>query len=135
MQEIHYKLFLKLYIFGKKIQSLIKTHNLDLLSQGIILMILAKDSASVTELADKLGLKISAMSTRINIMEQAGLLKRVKGDDKRSNIATITALGKKEAEKLKKSMQERCQGMKLGISATDAQTLLILLNKINLDNL
>jgi DNA-binding MarR family transcriptional regulator len=135
MQDIHYKMFLKLYIFGKKIQSLIKKHNLDLMSQGIILMILAKDSATVTQLADKLGIKVSAMSTRINVMEQAGLLKRIKSHDKRSNIATITALGKKEAENLKKSMQERCQGLKLGISTTDAQTLIILLNKINLDNL
>jgi DNA-binding MarR family transcriptional regulator len=135
MHDYHFKLFIKLYIVGKQIQSLVKKHNTDLLSQGIILTFLSTHPQTASELAEKLGIKISAMSTRINHMEKAGLLKRVIGKDKRENAAKITPKGQTLLAVFTKEMKSRCSPRPLRLTKKETEQLLSLLSAIKLGDL
>jgi DNA-binding MarR family transcriptional regulator len=135
MQDYHLQLFLKLYLIGKKIQALIKRHNLDILSQWIILWMLSGQTLTVSELADRLGVKLSAMSSRINQMQKDGLLERVKARDNRTNMAAITEKGKIMLKKFNSDMKIRCHGRNLNISKDEAVIVTGLLEKINMEEI
>jgi DNA-binding MarR family transcriptional regulator len=135
MHDYHFKLFIKLYLVGKQIQSLIKKHNTDLLSQWIILTFLSTHPQTASELSDQLGIKISAMSSRINHMEDAGLLKRIAGGDKRSNIAEITPQGTELLTTFRHKMKQRYSTRSLPLSKKQTEQLLTLLSAIKLEDI
>jgi DNA-binding MarR family transcriptional regulator len=135
MHDYHFKLFVKLYLVGKQIQGLIKKHNTDLLSQWVILTFLSSHPQTASELSEQLGIKISAMSSRINQMEAAGLLKRISGHDKRSNIAQITEQGTALLTSFRNKMKQRCATRPLPLSKKDTEQLVSLLSAIKLEDL
>jgi DNA-binding MarR family transcriptional regulator len=135
MQEYHLQLFLKLYLIGKKIQALIKRHNMDVLSQGIILFMLSNETLRVSDIAERLGVKLSAMSSRINQMQKDKLLERVHSQDNRTNMATITDKGKNTLKEFKQNMKMRCYGRNLNITKTEAILLTKLLDQIKLEEI
>jgi DNA-binding MarR family transcriptional regulator len=133
MQEVHFDLFVKLYLIGKQIQCIIKTHNRDKMSEALILMLLSQKRLGVSEIASTTGIKISAMSTHINKMEKSGLLKRTKGKDLRKNVAIITTKGAATLTQFKSDMHAKYKSRKSIISAADARQIIKLLDKLKLE--
>ncbi len=133
MQDYQYSVLSKLYLFGKKLQAAVKKHNSDLMGQMIILRMAESSSPSISDIADILCIKVSAMTSKVAEMEHAGLLSRSVSKDKRSHTIGITPKGKTLLAEAKKSMGTTSHGDWFGLTKEEARTLESLIGKIHLE--
>jgi DNA-binding MarR family transcriptional regulator len=133
MQDYQLSVLLKLYVFGKKLQALVKKHNSDLMSQTMILRMVEDAPLSVSELADALSIKVSAATSKIAEMERLDLLSRSHAKDKRSHIVAITQKGKHTLSDFKKHMSAAYCGDWFGLTKQEAETLLSYVDRIRLE--
>ena len=132
MQDYQFSALLKLYLFGKKLQALINTHNIDELGQYVVLRLVSEKPHTVSDLAQTLSIKISAATSKIAEMEKAGLISRRAQGDKRAHAVVLTKKGKTVFETMRKNMFEQSAGYDLGLTKPEAQTLETLIDQIHL---
>lgn len=125
------ELFISLYIWGNRIKALTKEHNADKMSETIVLW-LAHQPISTSELALCLGIKLSAMSQKINSMQKSGLLVRVKTADARINQTVITPKGKAILTETIQTIAVQCPPSAIELTEPELTTLTNLLQKINI---
>jgi DNA-binding MarR family transcriptional regulator len=130
MQDYQFCVLMKLYLFGKKLQALVKKHNSDKLSQSIILRLVSHAPQSVSDIADVFSIKISAATSKIVEMEHEGLLIRSFVPDKRSHMVTITTEGKKMLNEMKEKFHK---GSWFCLTKIQARTLTDLVDRIRLE--
>jgi DNA-binding MarR family transcriptional regulator len=134
MKNNNFRILFKLYLLGKKLEALGKKHNIDQMSQSIILGLVAYHPQPVNTLAQTLSIKLSAATSKIRVMEKAGLLERLKAHDKREHVVAITALGKQTLVDIKMQITARCRHCSIGLSEDEAHQVEILLDKIRLED-
>lgn len=104
MEDYQFSVLMKLYLFGKKLQALAKSHNSDRMSQTIILRLAGLKPQSVSDIAELLSIKVSAATSKVVEMEKLGLIRRSLSADKRSHVVIITPKGKKTLETIQIAM-------------------------------
>ena len=131
MKKDFFEIMLQLYIHGRKVKSIAKKHNADQMLRAAILMILEKNTYSVTELAKILSTGISAMSETIIDMEKKDFILRVKKNDARTNAVTISSKGRGEIQKIMKMVDEKIAKKMTVLNEEELETFLKLLKKIS----
>lgn len=133
MKDYEFSVLVTLYLFGKKLQALVKTHNNDVMSQSIILRLVTLKPQTITDIAFLLSIKVSAATSKIFELEKSGYVKRIEAADKRSHVIKITQAGKKQLQYIKKSMSGRSAGHTLGLSKDEARLLETMVGRIRLE--
>lgn len=133
MRDYEFTVLLRLYLFGKKLQALLKKHNNDRLSQYIILRLASEHITSVSDISEILTIKISATMTKISDMEKKGLITRVFVQDRREHSIKITSKGKKMLLKIKEDISVQSHGHSIGLTKKEAETLVLLVDQIRLE--
>lgn len=131
MEKSTISLFISLYTLGNKVKQIAKKHNADMMSELITLW-LARKPTSASELSLKVGIKMSAMSQKINYLQDKGLLERVTSDDARVNLTQITEAGEKHIQAIRASVPKECPHVLVNLSAEEIDTLDALLEKLTL---
>ncbi len=129
----HIDLFLRIYLLARKLKSLIKVQNADHFNDLVVLIFLRDQSASVSQLAERLHIKPSAMSQKIIRLEAEGLVKTIKSQDSREKIVKLTTTGQKHWQQVVNEIQSKCE-MQYGpcLIESEVKMALGILNKINL---
>ena len=112
-----------------------KSHNADHLAKMIVLMLLNDHHSTGSELANLLGIKPSAMSSQLDQLEEQGLVERIAASDARKKSLHLTAKGKQQVQTHLKLFKEKTLQLKLGLTEPEVNTLITLLDKINLESL
>jgi DNA-binding MarR family transcriptional regulator len=133
MLDYEFSLLVKLYLIGKKLQAAAKKHNSDLFSQTIILWLASSCPLTISDIAYKLSIKVSAATSKILEMEQNGFLLRRKTGDRRSHVVELTDKGKKALTAVKKIIANKYKGVTIGLSKEDVMRLESLLHHIKLE--
>lgn len=133
MSDIQFETLIRLYLIGKKIKSIAKKHNYDQVSRAIVLWQLKKNAYSISELAKLVGIKPSAMSEKIRLMEEARLIREVQTSDARKRSFTLTEDGESKWYELKEKITVKYNRHCLGLTKTETHQLLNMLGKINLE--
>lgn len=133
MQDYEFSVLVKLYLFGKKLQALVKTHNSDVMSQSIILRLVSMKWQSVSDIAELLSIKVSAATSKVTELEKLGYLRRVESADKRSHVIDITEDGKNQLCCIRKTMSGGENRHTLGLTKKQAQLVETLVDKIRLE--
>ncbi len=133
MQDYEFSLLVKLYLFGKKLQALVKTHNSDVMSQSIILRLVSMKRQSVSDIAELLSIKVSAATSKISELEKLGYLQRIESADKRAHVIDITEDGKNQLCCIKKTMSGGGGSHTLGLTNAQARLVETLVGKIRLE--
>lgn len=126
MRDYEFSVLVKLYLFGKKLQALVKNHNSDVMSQCVILRLVNIAPQQVSDIADIFSIKVSAATSKISEMEKLGLLVRKPSLDKRSHMVEITPKGKR--------MSNTLISHSIGITKAEATKLEALIEKIKLEH-
>ncbi len=133
MQDYEFSVLIKLYLFGKKLQALAKSHNSDLMSQCVILRVVNAMEQQVSDIAEIFSIKVSAATSKILEMEKMGFLLRKPAQDKRSHVVTITEKGKAALQRMMVDMSERSSGHTIGLTKHEAKNLETLISRIRLE--
>jgi DNA-binding MarR family transcriptional regulator len=101
------------------------------LTQLRVLAILRDRRLGTTALADYLGLEKSTMSGLVERAEKRGYLERSPGaDDRRAVEISLSARGKKLAQRLSAQVEESLTPMAGNLNATERQRLRVLLERM-----
>ncbi len=85
-----------------------------------------------SQIADKLGITLAAVTHKINSLEEQGYITRVSSTQDRRNVHIgLSAKGKSVLEKMKKHYDRKIRGLVECIGEKDAQTLVRLVTKIS----
>ncbi len=134
MQDYEFSVLVTLYLFGKKLQALVKKHNNDVMSQSIILRLVSMKPCCVSDLASLLSIKVSAATSKVVELERQGYVVRRDAEDKRSHMIQITDAGKRQLQCIKQSMSGGSHGHTIGLSKEEAQMIETLVGRIRLEN-
>jgi len=131
IKEQHISVFLKLYIFGRKVKAMMKKHNRDQVQRSIILETIKEEPVPIGVIGDMLGIKASTMTEKIKSMKSEGLVVSIKGQDAREKLLKLTRKGLKRTEMIEKQMQEEMCRVEMNLSDDELKQLNRILDKIN----
>lgn len=123
-------LVFELYLIGRRLVYSSRIKNMDQLLKIVILLILVKQSMSVSELANKISIKLSAVSEKINALEKEGLLFKTKVNDSRVRVLNITDKGKDVINSFYNKLPINELEKKVTLSKYETTLLMSLLTKI-----
>lgn len=103
---------------------------MDQLLKIVILLILVKQSMSVSELANKISIKLSTVSEKINALKKEGLLFKTKVNDSRVRVLNITDKGKDVINSFNNKLPINELEKKVTLSKDETTLLMSLLTKI-----
>lgn len=103
---------------------------MDQLLKIVILLILVKQSMSVSELANKISIKLSTVSEKINALKKEGLLFKTKVNDSRVRVLNITDKGKDVINSFYNKLPINELEKKVTLSKDETTLLMSLLTKI-----
>jgi DNA-binding MarR family transcriptional regulator len=133
MKDFQFSVLSKLYLFGKRLHSLAKTHNSDQMGQHILLHLIADRPYTISEIAEVMSIKISAATSKVTEMESAGYLKRNRSADKRSHTVSITAKGRALLARTEKRIEKLSVRPWFGLNKKECLVLESLLRRIRLE--
>ena len=133
MQDYEFSVLVTLYLFGKRLQALVKKHNTDVMSQSIILRLVCLKPCSVSDLASMLSIKVSAATSKVLELEKLGFVIRSEAKDKRSHMIEVTPKGKEQLQCIKQSMSGGSHGHSLGLTHEQALEIESLVGRIRLE--
>ena len=123
-------LVFELYLIGRRLVYSSRIKNMDQLLKIVILLILVKQSMSVSELANKISIKLSTVSEKINALEEEGLLFKTKVNDSRVRVLNITDKGKDVINSFYNKLPINELEKKVTLSKDETTLLMSLLTKI-----
>ena len=123
-------LVFELYLIGRRLVYSSRIKNMDQLLKIVILLILVKQSMSVSELANKISIKLSTVSEKINALEKEGLLFKTKVNDSRVRVLNITDKGKDVINSFYNKLPINELEKKVTLSKYETTLLMSLLTKI-----
>ncbi len=128
----NYKMALvfELYLIGRRLVYSSRIKNMDQLLKIVILLILVKQSMSVSELANKISIKLSTVSEKINALKKEGLLFKTKVNDSRVRVLNITDKGKDVINSFNNKLPINELEKKVTLSKDETTLLMSLLTKI-----
>ena len=124
-----------LYQAGKHIESMAKTHKGDEANQAMILAYVAKKPATISDIAEFAGIRVSAATTKVLALERLGLLARAAGGDKRSHQVVLTNKGKQRIDMIERHMEQKMEGVQLGITKASVRQMIAALRRIRWEEL
>jgi DNA-binding MarR family transcriptional regulator len=87
---------------------------------------------TISEIANKIGVTLAAVTHQINTLEKQGLIKRLSGSgDRRLVIVELTKKGNVQSEKLKKEFAKKTQILAEFLGEKDTKDLIHLVKKIS----
>ncbi len=87
---------------------------------------------TISEIANKIGVTLAAVTHQINALEKQGLLKRLSGDvDRRLVMVRLTEKGNMQVEKLKKEFAEKTRILTGFLGEDDTKDLIRLVKKMS----
>jgi len=131
IKEQHIKVFLKLYIFGRKVKAMMKKHNRDQVQRSIMLETIKEKPMPIGVLGRMLGIKASTMTEKIKSMKSEGLVDSIIGEDARVRMLKLTKKGLRRTEMIEKQMQEEMSRVEMNLSDEELKQLNQILDKIN----
>ena len=123
-------LVFELYLIGRRLVYSSRIKNMDQLLKIVILLILVKQSMSVSELANKISIKLSTVSEKINALKKEGLLFKTKVNDSRVRVLNITDKGKDVINSFYNKLPINELEKKVTLSKDETTLLMSLLTKI-----
>ncbi len=123
-------LVFELYLIGRRLVYSSRIKNMDQLLKIVILLILVKQSMSVSELANKISIKLSTVSEKINALKKEGLLFKTKVNDSRVRVLNITDKGKDVINSFNNKLPINELEKKVTLSKDETTLLMSLLTKI-----
>lgn len=123
-------LIFALYRLGRHFKSISKVHNQDYLLSLYILKNLEKSAKTNTELAELSAMKPSAMSEIVDTLVKNGFVARLKHQDARKLLVTITTVGKKHLKDMTHCVHTHSQPYLQSLTISELDTLVTLLKKI-----
>ena len=123
-------LVFELYLIGRRLVYSSRIKNMDQLLKIVILLILVKQSMSVSELANKISIKLSTISEKINALKKEGLLFKTKVNDSRVRVLNITDKGKDVINSFNNKLPINELEKKVTLSKDETTLLMSLLTKI-----
>lgn len=122
----------ELYLLGRKLAFSSRIKNTDQLLNTTILMLLANQSLCVSDLAQRISIKLSTVSEKVNALEKQGLLFKTKVSDSRIRALNITNEGKAVLEAFYKKLPINRLEESVTLSKLEAATLMSLLAKVRI---
>lgn len=119
-----------MYLIGRRVRGHYKNKNEDGMLKAAILNILVEKSYTISQIAQKVSTKLSAISEKIIEMEREGLIEKVKQEDGRELYVNLTPEGKQKIQETIKTMQQHCVEATYKLTDEEIKTLLPLLGKI-----
>ena len=123
-------LVFELYLIGRRLVYSSRIKNMDQLLKIVILLVLVKQSMSVSELANKISIKLSTISEKINALKKEGLLFKTKVNDSRVRVLNITDKGKDVINSFNNKLPINELEKKVTLSKDETTLLMSLLTKI-----
>ena len=88
-------------------------------------------SATISEIANKIGITLAAVTHQINAMEEQGLIKRLSNnDDRRIVFIELTNKGRAQVAELKKEFAKKTQILVQFLGEKDTKDLIRLVKKL-----
>lgn len=135
-QDQNLELLFSFYLLGRKIKHQVKTahHNQQVMHDQMlelaILTLVMRESRSVSELAQLLSTGLSAMSERIKLLKDQGLLDQVSGTDGREMRCVVTTAGQSLLAETRSKMQRNCTQFTQALTQSEIITLNQLIQKL-----
>lgn len=130
------ELLFSFYLLGRKIKHQVKTahpnHQVmhDQMLELAILTLVKQKSRSVSELAQLLSTGLSAMSERVKLLKEQGMLDQVSGSDGREMRCVVTPKGEVLLTEVQAKMQQQCLQFTTVLTSTEIITLNQLIQKL-----
>lgn len=118
------------YLLGRKVRGFVKQENKDLIFTASILSILNKRSLSISQIADKLFTKISAVSEKVIELERNGLIGKYVDRDQRKVKLKITVSGEKYLQAFNLRLNRFCSKVFKPLTQKELSQMSTLLKKI-----
>ena len=130
------ELLFSFYLLGRKIKHQVKTahpnHQVvhDQMLELAILTLVKQESRSVSELAQLLSTGLSAMSERVKLLKDQGMLDQVNGSDGREMRCIVTTQGQALLTEVQAKMQQQCLQFTNVLTSSEIITLNQLIQKL-----
>lgn len=125
------ELFLVIYLIARWIASLVRDKTTDRLNELAILTLVLSQPRTVTQLAELLSIKPSAMSEKISQLMDKGWLRQQPGQDARTKCVVLTPSGQRYWQQtLSKVGQDFCQTAQPSLTEQEITTTLTVLQKL-----
>lgn len=120
----------QLYLTGRRIRAKFKHRNEDVMLRVTTFMLLEKNKLTVSQLAEKLYSKVSAISEQMHDMEEEGCVKKNKEEDGRESYIELTEKGKEKLGAYIAGMKSHYSLMKGRLTDEEKACFLKVLEKI-----
>ena len=124
------ELLINIYMFGRKLKYTSKHNNQDVLMDFCILELIKNGDQKIIDISTKLYLNLPAISEKIASLEDAKLLTKISGEDKREKHLKLTETGKEYLEKAYMALDRHCLSFLNVLDDQEKKTLDKLLFKL-----
>lgn len=120
-ENVYFELYLRIYVLGREIGSMVKEHNADRLTDVVTLAMVQRKKMTISELAEGLAIKPSAMSQKVKRLVEMGHVTVARADDKRHKEISITKSGVKYLTQVIEEVHGECLRQKRAVEVSEGQ--------------